>query len=171
MNYVLQPSRRGAFAIERASTPRPRSRLGFWQYLIDDPADPTAIHVYPDMQQLSQYALLARTNRLSLLGVRAVAKNRPGPRFRAAPRLQHRRQLPTHRLAGDRAAAKTHRQGFPGQPEPADHLHDRLRPDDDQPGGLLSACSITRSTPVRMLGYVAPAAGRQRRHDHLLRRD
>jgi len=48
---------------------RARSRLGFWQRFLEYPAI-TAIHVYPDMKQLSQYALLARTNRLSLLGVR-----------------------------------------------------------------------------------------------------
>ena len=34
----------------------------------------TTIHVYPDLQQLDQYALLARTNRLSLLGVRRTRK-------------------------------------------------------------------------------------------------
>ena len=28
----------------------------------------SVVHVYPDMQQLGQYAVLARTNRLSLLG-------------------------------------------------------------------------------------------------------
>ena len=40
------------------------------------------------------------------------AADRPGPRFRAAPRLHHRRQLQAHRLAGDRPAAETHGQGF-----------------------------------------------------------
>ena len=34
----------------------------------------TVLNVYPDMQQLSQYALLARTNRLSLLGVRRTRR-------------------------------------------------------------------------------------------------
>ncbi len=72
LHYVLQPSRRGAFAVDSVHV-RARSRLGFWQYLIDYPVE-TAIHVFPDMQQLSQYALLARTNRLSLLGVRRARK-------------------------------------------------------------------------------------------------
>jgi uncharacterized protein (DUF58 family) len=72
LHYVLQPSRRGAFLIDRVHV-RARSRLGLWQRLLEYPAD-TAVHVYPDMQQLSQYALLARTNRLSLLGVRRARK-------------------------------------------------------------------------------------------------
>ena len=69
---MLQPSRRGAFAIEPVHL-RARSRLGFWQRLLDYPAA-TTVNVYPDMQQLSQYALLARTNRLSLLGVRRTRR-------------------------------------------------------------------------------------------------
>jgi uncharacterized protein (DUF58 family) len=72
LNYVLQPSRRGAFVIEPVHL-RATSRLGFWQRLIDCPATST-VNVYPDMQQLSQYAILARTNRLSLLGVRRARR-------------------------------------------------------------------------------------------------
>ena len=72
LHYVLQPSRRGAFAIEMVYV-QARSRLGFWQRLLDCPAT-TTVNVYPDMQQLSQYALLARTNRLSLLGVRRARR-------------------------------------------------------------------------------------------------
>jgi uncharacterized protein (DUF58 family) len=72
LHYVLQSSRRGAFSIDRVHV-RARSRLGFWQRLMEYPIA-TLVHVYPDMQQLSQYALLARTNRLSLLGVRRARK-------------------------------------------------------------------------------------------------
>lgn len=68
LHYVLRPSRRGAFTIDRIHV-RVASRLGFWQRLLDYRVE-TAVNIYPDMQQLSQYALLARTNRLSLLGVR-----------------------------------------------------------------------------------------------------
>ncbi len=68
LHYVLRPRRRGAFALARVYL-RARSRLGFWQRLWEYPVQ-TTIHVYPDMKQLGQYALLARTNRLSLLGVR-----------------------------------------------------------------------------------------------------
>jgi uncharacterized protein (DUF58 family) len=72
LRYVLHPSRRGAFESERVFL-RTRSRLGFWQRLLDYSLT-TAVHVYPDLQQLNQYALLARTNRLSLLGVRRARK-------------------------------------------------------------------------------------------------
>jgi uncharacterized protein (DUF58 family) len=68
LSYVLRPRRRGAFAIDCVHL-QARSRLGFWQRLMDYPLT-TAVNVYPDMRQLSQYALLARTDRLSLLGVR-----------------------------------------------------------------------------------------------------
>jgi len=72
LSYVLRPSRRGAFAIDQLHL-RSLSRWGFWQRLIDLPLAST-VHVYPDMKQLSQYALLARTNRLSLLGVRRTRR-------------------------------------------------------------------------------------------------
>ena len=54
LRYVLRPRRRGAFEIERASL-LARSRLGFWQRLLEYPLA-TTIHVYPDLQQLDQYA-------------------------------------------------------------------------------------------------------------------
>jgi uncharacterized protein (DUF58 family) len=72
LHYQLRPSRRGSFEIERAFL-RARSRLGFWQRLLQYRL-PTVVNVYPDLQQLDQYALLARTNRLSLLGVRRARK-------------------------------------------------------------------------------------------------
>lgn len=68
LRYALAPSRRGAFQL-RTVYLRSRSRLGLWQRLIDYPL-PSVVHVYPDLKQLGEYALLARTNRLSLLGVR-----------------------------------------------------------------------------------------------------
>lgn len=68
LHYVLRPSRRGAFTLDRVYV-RAISRLGLWQRLLEYPAE-TVVNIYPDMQQLSQYALLARTNRLRLLGVR-----------------------------------------------------------------------------------------------------
>jgi uncharacterized protein (DUF58 family) len=70
--YRLRPARRGAFTISVAHL-QARSRLGLWQRLIDLPIE-TVIHVYPDLQQLGQYALLARTNRLSLMGVRRTRR-------------------------------------------------------------------------------------------------
>jgi uncharacterized protein (DUF58 family) len=72
LSYALQASRRGQFLIDRVYV-RARSRLGLWQRLVEYEAA-TTVHVYPDLQQLSQYALLARTNRLSLLGVRRARR-------------------------------------------------------------------------------------------------
>jgi uncharacterized protein (DUF58 family) len=68
----LTSSRRGAFHLRQINL-RVRSLLGLWQRFLIYP-DETAIHVYPDMKQLSEYAILARTNRLSLMGVRRTRK-------------------------------------------------------------------------------------------------
>jgi uncharacterized protein (DUF58 family) len=70
--YVLRPGRRGAFRIETVHLRVP-SRWKLWVRLLDYPCDST-IHVYPDMKQLGEYALLARTNRLSLMGVRRTRR-------------------------------------------------------------------------------------------------
>lgn len=70
--YALRPGRRGAFRLETVHLRVP-SRWRLWQRFLDYPCDST-IHVYPDMQQLGQYALLARTNRLSLVGVRRTRR-------------------------------------------------------------------------------------------------
>lgn len=72
LHYQLHGTRRGAFALTTAHL-RVRSRWGLWQRFLDYDL-PSTIHVYPDMKQVSQYALLARTNRLSLLGVRRTRK-------------------------------------------------------------------------------------------------
>jgi uncharacterized protein (DUF58 family) len=70
--YDLRVSRRGAFTLENIHI-RVGSRLGLWQRYIVLPVR-TVLHVYPDMKQLAEYAILARTNRLSLLGVRRTRK-------------------------------------------------------------------------------------------------
>lgn len=49
------------------------SPLGLWRGFYQVPAE-SSIHVYPDMQQISEYDLLARTNRLNLLGMRRSRK-------------------------------------------------------------------------------------------------
>jgi uncharacterized protein (DUF58 family) len=72
LRYELRAGRRGAFRLERVFL-QAGSRLGLWQRMLDYAVE-TNIHVYPDMQQLGQYALLARTNRLSLLGVRRTRR-------------------------------------------------------------------------------------------------
>jgi uncharacterized protein (DUF58 family) len=72
VHYELRARRRGAFRLEEIYLRVP-SRLGLWQRHLTYPAL-TVLHVYPDMKQISEYALLARTNRLSLLGVRRTRK-------------------------------------------------------------------------------------------------
>ncbi|MGH7137915.1 MAG: DUF58 domain-containing protein [Pirellulales bacterium] len=72
LNYQAHSSRRGSFSLPSAHL-RVRSRWGLWQRFLDYDVLST-IHVYPDMKQVAEYALLARTNRLSLLGVRRTRK-------------------------------------------------------------------------------------------------
>lgn len=72
MHYEFRASRRGAFTLNCVHL-RVRSRFGLWQRLLQVPESKT-VHVYPDMKQLGEYALLARTNRLSLMGVRRTRR-------------------------------------------------------------------------------------------------
>jgi uncharacterized protein (DUF58 family) len=70
--YRIRPLRRGSFAFESVYL-RMRSQLGLWNRLLVRKC-PGELLVYPDMNQLAEYALLARTNRLSLIGVRKTRK-------------------------------------------------------------------------------------------------
>jgi uncharacterized protein (DUF58 family) len=72
VHYELRASRRGSFVLENVYV-RVRSLLGLWQRYLTYPSR-SVLHVYPDMKQLGEYALLARTNRLSLVGVRRTRK-------------------------------------------------------------------------------------------------
>ena len=72
VHYELKSSRRGAFALRQVNV-RVRSLLGLWQRFLVYPIE-SPVHVYPDMKQLAEYAILARTNRLSLMGVRRTRK-------------------------------------------------------------------------------------------------
>ncbi|MDG2384379.1 MAG: DUF58 domain-containing protein [Pirellulaceae bacterium] len=72
VSYEMRAVGRGAFQLQSVYLML-RSRLGLWQKPINFNIEST-IHVYPDMKQLSEYALLARTNRLSLLGVRRTRR-------------------------------------------------------------------------------------------------
>lgn len=72
VHYELKASRRGKFELREINV-RVRSLLGLWQRFLVYP-QPAAIHVYPDMKQLAEYAILARTNRLSLMGVRRTRR-------------------------------------------------------------------------------------------------
>ncbi|MHB8953222.1 MAG: DUF58 domain-containing protein [Pirellulaceae bacterium] len=68
LQYRFKPLQRGAFAMDFVHL-RVRSAWGFWKRYLSCPVA-SAVHVYPNMVQLSEYALLARSNRLSLMGVR-----------------------------------------------------------------------------------------------------
>jgi uncharacterized protein (DUF58 family) len=71
-HYHFTPRERGAEELEVVHL-QVRSLLGFWRVYIQLPC-PDSVHVYPDMQQISEYDLLARTNRLSLMGLRRTRK-------------------------------------------------------------------------------------------------
>jgi uncharacterized protein (DUF58 family) len=64
----LKPGRRGAFSLDSIYL-KFCSPLRLWTRYLTFPVH-NPLNVYPDMKQLSDYALLARTNRLSLIGVR-----------------------------------------------------------------------------------------------------
>lgn len=72
VHYELKATRRGAFSLRQVNL-RVRSRLGLWQRLFSYP-QVSELNVYPDMKQLAEYAILARTNRLSLMGVRRTRR-------------------------------------------------------------------------------------------------
>lgn len=68
VSYQLAARRRGAFQLEAVYL-RFASRLKLWQRTMRFPL-PSSLFVYPDMRQMREYALLARTDRLSLMGMR-----------------------------------------------------------------------------------------------------
>ena len=72
VHYHIRSVRRGAFTLRQTHL-RTGSLLGMWQRLLDYPVQ-NVLHVYPDMKQLAEYALLARKNRLSLMGVRRTRR-------------------------------------------------------------------------------------------------
>ncbi len=76
LDYTMQCSDRGAHWMESIYI-RASSLLGLWSRLLVYPFR-NELHIYPDMQQLQKYSLLARTNRLSLMGVRRHRTNRSG---------------------------------------------------------------------------------------------
>lgn len=72
LQYDIRASRRGAFTL-RCAYLKVSSRLGLWQRFMTLPVE-SLINVYPDMKQLAEYEMLARTNRLSLMGVRRTRR-------------------------------------------------------------------------------------------------
>lgn len=72
VSYRCRARRRGAYRLGEVYL-RTESRSRLWQRFLEYPLA-TRIDVYPDMKQLSEYAVLARTNRLSLVGVRRTRR-------------------------------------------------------------------------------------------------
>lgn len=72
VSHLMFSTRRGAFELQFVYL-RVYSYFGYWSRVIRKEV-PGTIHVYPDMKQLAEYALLAKTNRLSLIGVRRTRK-------------------------------------------------------------------------------------------------
>ncbi len=72
VKYHIRASRRGAFDIEGVYL-QASSQWGLWKRIFRIPCV-SKINVYPDMKQLAEFELLARTNRLSLMGVRRTRR-------------------------------------------------------------------------------------------------
>ena len=72
VEYRLVPGRRGAYALEHVHL-KVVSRLRLWTRVLKLPFR-SDVAVYPDLRQLSRYALYARLNRLSMLGVRRTRR-------------------------------------------------------------------------------------------------
>ena len=68
LHYTMTPRQRGSFGFEYVSL-KTESRWKLWQRYFRLPCvDP--LRVYPALKQISRYAMYARLNRMSLLGVR-----------------------------------------------------------------------------------------------------
>jgi uncharacterized protein (DUF58 family) len=72
LEYHIQGSVRGLFKMETAAV-RVKSLCGFWIRDFRLPCE-SELCVYPNLQQISQYEILARTDRLYQLGVRTVRR-------------------------------------------------------------------------------------------------
>lgn len=72
VQYKFTAHQRGAFSMHAVHL-RATSRWKIWKRQYACPIE-SVVHVYPNMVQLSEYAVLARTNRLSLMGVRQSRK-------------------------------------------------------------------------------------------------
>jgi uncharacterized protein (DUF58 family) len=72
VEHYITPHRRGAFRLEKVfSFLYSRGQLWRRKYAFECSS---SLHVYPDIKQIGKYALLARTNRLSQIGVRRTRK-------------------------------------------------------------------------------------------------
>lgn len=71
-HYDLTSSSRGQFSLNCVYAAI-KSSLGLWVRYCRLPCE-SIVNVYPDMQQIAEYDLLARTNRLSQMGVRRIRR-------------------------------------------------------------------------------------------------
>ncbi|MFO1063367.1 MAG: DUF58 domain-containing protein [Pirellulales bacterium] len=72
LNHRILSERRGRFDLKVLFI-ETLSLLGIWRRQFELPC-PGELHVYPDIKRISEYALLARTNRLNLIGVRKTRR-------------------------------------------------------------------------------------------------
>lgn len=72
VQHLITPHRRGAFDLEGVYA-HLMSLRGFWRRQHTFRCE-SELHVYPDIKQINEYALLARTNRLSQIGVRRTRR-------------------------------------------------------------------------------------------------
>ena len=128
------------------------------------------LNVYPDMKQLSDYALLARTNRLSLIGVRKtrrVGQDNEFERLRDYTRDDNYRHIDWRSTA--RRRKLTVRQFQNDQSQRVIFLLDCGRMMTNERGGYSLLDHALNST--LMMAYVALVAGRLGRHALLFRYD
>lgn len=72
LEYRVVPSRRGTYRFQRVDA-LASSRLGLWRRALSWPLV-TEVRVYPDVRQIARYTMLARRDRLSVLGMRPVRR-------------------------------------------------------------------------------------------------
>ena len=71
LEYRFVPGKRGTYTLGQVDA-LVSSRLGRWRRAFSWPVQ-TVVRVYPDVRQIARYTMLARRDRLSVLGVRARA--------------------------------------------------------------------------------------------------
>ncbi len=101
MRYSFRSHERGRFHMNCVYL-KVSSRFGLWQAYYRIPT-PSEINVYPNLKQISEYDLLARTNRLNLLGVRRTRRIGSDNEFE---RLRDFRQDDNYRFIDWRSTAR-----------------------------------------------------------------
>ncbi len=87
VDHTVTSHRRGDFTLENVYC-QVESQLGLWRRQHVFPCK-SSLHVYPDIKQISEYALLARTNRLSQIGVRRTRRAGQENEFERLRDYQH----------------------------------------------------------------------------------